>query len=88
MATAVVNPPIACKWPGAPSQTAFGAGVDLTNPANWECAVPPQTGQELQIAFGAGAIAALVLLPGWWKVAALPLAFLWFTQGIENGGGL
>jgi hypothetical protein len=82
------TPPITCNWPQVAGQINIGPTVDATNPANWACGVTSATSNtESYLAFG-GAVAALLLLPGWWKLAALPLLWEGVAAGITAGGGL
>ena len=83
-----MNSPITCSWPQSPTQTVFGASIDLTNPANWQCATSAQTSKGIQTAAGIAAVGALFVLPGFWKLAALPLGLVWLSAGIGAGGGL
>ena len=83
--------PISCTSPAIATQTILGAGVDLNDPKNWQCLVPSAVTQQshntMAAVAAAGAVGALVALPGWGKLLALPLAWFAFVESIAGSGG-
>jgi hypothetical protein len=78
--------PITCTGFAVPLQIRVGNGVNAADPANWMCSVPNSVNHGIgYVAFG-GAALALLLLPGGWKLLALPLGFVGLQYSLSGSG--
>ena len=72
-----------------PGAAACGSGWDQIGAGNTYagyCDTTAALTQQASMLYGGVALAALVVLPGWWKVLAVVPAFMAFTEGISHSG--